>query len=215
MYRSTVFLLLLAGSQLVLATHLCTTSASAASSTQAPAPAPTTQSSTKTSAPPSAAAPSATSSGTSATPVVTPTVSPDSGATVASAAGDKPKKVWTNEEVTGISSTISVVGDAHNSKTKNSVKTPADPQYAANVRKELQKLQGQMADADKELASLKNFSEGEPVATADREFHKSYNSQPIDQQITNLQIKKKDLQSKIDALLDEARKKGVEPGQLR
>jgi hypothetical protein len=216
MYRSTVFLLLLAGSQLVLATHLCTISASGASFTQAPAAAPTTQSSTKTSAPPSAAAPSTTSSGTSApTPAVTPTVTPDSAATVASAAGDKPKKVWTNEEVTGMSSTISVVGDAHNSKTKNSVKSPADPQYAANVHKELQKLQGQMADADKELASLKNFSEGEPVATADREFHKSYNSQPIDQQITNLQIKKKDLQSKIDALLDEARKKGVEPGQLR
>lgn len=30
-----------------------------------------------------------------------------------------------------------------------------------------------------------------------------------------LQEKKKDLQAQIDALLDEARKKGVEPGQLR
>jgi hypothetical protein len=30
-----------------------------------------------------------------------------------------------------------------------------------------------------------------------------------------LQDKKKDLQSKMDALLDEARKKGVEPGELR
>jgi hypothetical protein len=34
-------------------------------------------------------------------------------------------------------------------------------------------------------------------------------------QIRVLQDQKKDLQSKIDALLDEARKKGVEPGQLR
>jgi hypothetical protein len=30
-----------------------------------------------------------------------------------------------------------------------------------------------------------------------------------------LQDKKKDLEAKTDALLDEARKRGVEPGQLR
>jgi glycerol-3-phosphate dehydrogenase len=79
----------------------------------------------------------------------------------------------------------------------------------------MQKFQDQMTAIDKELATLKNFSEGEPVATADREFHKSYNNEPIAQQVTTLQTKKLDLQSKIDALLDEARKKGVEPGQLR
>jgi peptidoglycan hydrolase CwlO-like protein len=37
----------------------------------------------------------------------------------------------------------------------------------------------------------------------------------VDQQITNLQEKKKQLQGKIDALLDEARKKDVQPGDLR
>ena len=114
-----------------------------------------------------------------------------------------------------MSSTISVVGDGRSAKGKNTPQTPADPAYIAGARKKLQELQQKMADADKELASLKNFSEGEPVATADREFHKNYNNQPIAQQITNLQAKKIDLQSKIDALLDEARKKGVEPGQLR
>jgi hypothetical protein len=123
--------------------------------------------------------------------------------------------VWTNEEVSGMSSKLSIVGDAHNAKGKSAVQAPPDPSYVASVRKQLQKLQEQMAAADKELASLKDFSEGEPVATADREFHKSYNSQPIAQQITNLRTKKIDLQSQIDALLDEARKKGVEPGQLR
>jgi len=79
----------------------------------------------------------------------------------------------------------------------------------------MQKFQDQMADIDKQLVTLKNFSEGEPVATADREFHKSYNNEPIAQQVVTLQTKKLDLQSKIDALLDEARKKGLEPGQLR
>jgi hypothetical protein len=33
--------------------------------------------------------------------------------------------------------------------------------------------------------------------------------------MANLEIKKKDLQAKIGALFDEARQKGVEPGQLR
>ncbi len=110
---------------------------------------------------------------------------------------------------------ISVVGNARNAKSKNAVPTPADPAYIANVRKKLQELRDKMDATDKELATLKDFSEGEPVATADREFHKSYGSQPIAQQIASLQAKKLDLQSKIDALLDEARQKGVEPGQLR
>jgi len=108
-----------------------------------------------------------------------------------------------------------VVGDAKSSKSKNLPQASPDASYISSVRKQLQKLQEQMAQTDKELATLKNFNAGEPVATADREFHKSYNNQPIAQQITNLQGKKLDFQSKIDALLDEARKKGVEPGQLR
>jgi hypothetical protein len=167
---------------------------SAASPSQTPAPEPASAASPTT---PSSANAAATDPGS---------VDP---------ATKKPKKVWTNEDVSGMRSKLSVVGDARNAKGKSAVQAPPDPSYVASVRKQLQKLQDQLAAADKELASLKDFSEGEPVATADREFHKSYNSQPIAQQITNLQAKKIDLQSQIDALLDEARKKGVEPGQLR
>jgi hypothetical protein len=220
MHRPTVPLLLLACSQLAIVAHFCAISAFAADPAQAPSAAPPAQSATKAPAPTSAASPSAippsTPSATSvATSAETSPVTTDSAATVAPTSSDKPKKIWTNEDVSGMKGTISVVGDGRNSKAKNAAQTPADPQYIANVRKQIEKFQEQMADADKELAGLKNFSEGEPVATPDRELHKSYNSQPVDQQITNLQTKKKDLQSKIDALLDEARKKGVEPGQLR
>ena len=201
MHRPTVFPPLHVCSRLALAAYCCIISTSAASAAQTPATAQASQSSTKTTGPSTTATSSA--------------VTADSAATVAPSTTDKPKKVWTNEDVSGMKGPISVVGDGKNSKGKTSVQNPPDPTYVANVRKQLQKLQDQMADADKELAGLKNFSEGEPVATPDRELHKSYNSQPIDQQMTNLQTKKKDLQSKIDALLDEARKKGVEPGQLR
>jgi hypothetical protein len=92
----------------------------------------------------------------------------------------------------------------------------ADGQYIANTKKELAKLQSQLDDTDKQLADLKDFSEGKPPATSSgHQINKGYNRVPVDQQITNLQDKKKQLQAKIDALLDEARKKGVEPGQLR
>jgi multidrug efflux pump subunit AcrB len=135
--------------------------------------------------------------------------------TASTAVPKKIKKVWTNEEVTGISSTISVVGDGHAGKSKSTSQTPADPQYIAKAKLELQKLQAQIVDANKQLAKLKSFSEGEPVGSGTQEFHKGYNNEPIEHQRVNLETKKTDLQAKIDALLDEARKKGVEPGQLR
>jgi hypothetical protein len=127
----------------------------------------------------------------------------------------KSKKVWTNENMSDASGPISVVGDGRAGKGKSSPSTPADPAYIAKTKKDLQKLQEQIDDANKQLATLKSFSEGEPVGSGTQEFHKGYNNQPIEQQRVNLEAKKKDLQAKIDALLDEARKKGVEPGQLR
>ena len=127
----------------------------------------------------------------------------------------KTKKVWTNEEVSGLTGPISVVGNSKNlGKTGTGAK--ADPQYIANTKKELAKLRSQLDDADKQLADLKNFSEGKAATTSSGyQINKGYNREPVDQQITGLQDKKKQLQDKIDTLLDEARKKGVQPGDLR
>jgi len=72
-----------------------------------------------------------------------------------------------------------------------------------------------MIDADKQIAKLKDFNSGEPVGTNQRQLHKGYNSEPVSLQIQALEAKKIAMQAKIDALLDEARKKGIEPGQLR
>ncbi len=127
----------------------------------------------------------------------------------------KPKKVWTNYNVSGAKGAVSVVGDP-SSKPKPAPPKPANAQYAASVRKQIEKLQAQIDDIDKQLVDLKNFSEGEPSTSASGiKLDKSYEREPIEVQMRALQNKKKDLQSKIDALLDEARKKGVEPGQLR
>ena len=129
----------------------------------------------------------------------------------------KTKKVWTNDNLSDANGAVSVVGNSKAaSNTKSHPAKPADAQYIASVHKQLDKLSGQMADADKQIADLTNFSKGEPSTSASgMKVGKGYNRDPIDVQIHALQEKKKDLQSKIDALLDEARKRGVEPGQLR
>jgi hypothetical protein len=129
----------------------------------------------------------------------------------------KPKKVWTEENLSDAHGTISVVGDSKGgSKGKPSSGKPADAQYIASVRKQLEKYKEQIADIDKQLVDLKNFSSGEPSTGASGiRLNKSYDREPIEVQIRALQEKKKDLEAKSDALLDEARKRGVEPGQLR
>jgi hypothetical protein len=129
----------------------------------------------------------------------------------------KPKKVWTNDNLSDANGAVSVVGDPKNAlKGKQTGAKPADAQYIASVRKQLNKLQEQIADVDKQLGDLTNFRKGEPSSSASGiKLNKSYNREPIEVQVRALQEKKKDLQAKTDALLDEARRKGVEPGQLR
>lgn len=126
----------------------------------------------------------------------------------------KPAKVWTNENLSDASGSVSVVGDA---KSKPKVAAPkTNAQFVTSVRKQLEKLQKQISDVDKQLTDLKNFSKGEPsTSPGGIKLGQRYNREPLEVQIRALEDKKKDLQSKMDELLDEARKKGVEPGELR
>ncbi len=141
--------------------------------------------------------------------------SQDRGAPAPPAEAKKPKKVWTNENLSGANGAVSVVGDPKNNPKPASSK-PANAQYVASVRKQLDKLQGEIADIERQLLDLKNFSEGEPSTSASGvKLNKSYEREPIEVQMRALRDKKKDLESKIDAFLDEARKKGVASSELR
>jgi len=62
----------------------------------------------------------------------------------------KPKKVWTNDDVPRSNGGVSVVGDPKN-KPKPTSSKPVDAQYVGSVRKQLDKLQGQVADIDNSL----------------------------------------------------------------
>ncbi|MGH9740947.1 MAG: hypothetical protein ACRD51_01215 [Candidatus Acidiferrum sp.] len=110
---------------------------------------------------------------------------------------------------------VSVVGNTKN-LGETTQDSKANGQYIASTRKQLEKLQSQLDDTEKQLADLQDFSDGKtPATSGGYQFTKGYNRVPVDQQISNLQAKKKQIEGKIDALLDEARKKGVQPGDLR
>ena len=126
-----------------------------------------------------------------------------------------PKKVWTNENMSEASGSISVVGDKRNQKYSMTPAKSADPGTISRIRQELQKSQSQLVEVNQKLASFKEFQAGETVSKGDDENSKGYIRTPVNQQIAALEQKRKKLEAQIDALVDEARKKGIEPGQLR
>jgi hypothetical protein len=125
------------------------------------------------------------------------------------------KKVWTNEELAGAKGGVSVVGDQRNKNYHMGSGQPADPASIARIKKNLEKLQSQLDDVNKKLQSYKDFQEGEPVARGERDLNKGYSRVPVDQQVLQLLDKKKKLETQIGELNDEARKKGIAPGELR
>ena len=130
----------------------------------------------------------------------------------------KPKKVLTNEDLSNSTGKISVVGNGQNnpaSKPKAAAPKTANPQYVASVRNQIEKLLKQIVDVDKQITDLKNFKAGEPSTNSSGvQLDKRYEREPVEVQIRALQDKRKDLQAKVDALYDQARKKGVESGEL-
>jgi len=129
-----------------------------------------------------------------------------------------PKKVWTNDDLSHGSGSVSVVGDRRSQKnapTSTTATKATDPGTVSRIRQDLQKLQGQLDEINQKLKSFKDFQAGETVSTGTDENSNGYTRTPVSQQIPMLEQKKKKLEVQIDALVDEARKKGIEPGQLR
>src|SRR5208283_4948925 len=77
----------------------------------------------------------------------------------------KPRKVWTNEDVSSVKGGISVVGDPDKSSSepdskKSSASTAGKDlrqQQIENYRSQIQQLQTQIDDVDKHISQLKNF----------------------------------------------------------
>lgn len=134
----------------------------------------------------------------------------------------KPKKVWTEDDISKVGG-ISVVGDSSASTSGKSSSQPAgaksdDSAQGKQIdyyRDQLRQLQVQLDVTDKKINDLRNFKADNSSASGGINPNHGYSMTPIPDQIKQLEDKKKQIQDKIDAVTDEARKKGLEPGQLR
>lgn len=135
----------------------------------------------------------------------------------------KPKKVWTEDDISKVGGSISVVGDAGASTPGRSSSQPAvtssdnsaQGKQIDYYRDQLRQLQAQLDVTDKKINDLRNFKADNSSASGGINPNHGYSMTPIPDQIKQLEDKKKQIQDKIDAVTDEARKKGIEPGQLR
>jgi len=128
----------------------------------------------------------------------------------------KTKKVWTNDNLGDVSgSPISQVGDARNGSPGNSSAKPVGSQVVAAFRKQLTALQGQLVSVERQIVDLKSFSKGEASGANGMQMHKRYTTEPVEDQVRKLEEKRKSLAAQMDVVFDAARKRGIEPGQLR
>ena len=140
-------------------------------------------------------------------------------ATAADAPKPKRKKVWTNENLADAGGTISVVGNPQSTsklEPKRTANKSVDPKFVASLRDQLQKLESQLAVVDQQLSDLKDLNKGESKRTGGvRQDTWHYDSSSVEEQIRRLQDMKTKIQASIEAILDEARKRDIDPGQLR
>jgi len=137
----------------------------------------------------------------------------------------KPKKVWTNDEVSNVGGdgAISVVGKAgagdSNPSSSNLQKTAAGSsareKQAAAYRDRIHQLNNQLETIDKKISQLRNFKADNSSPSGGIDMHHGYYMTPMEDQVKQLEEKKKQIQAQIDAVEDQARKNGFEPGQLR
>jgi hypothetical protein len=116
----------------------------------------------------------------------------------------KPKKVWTNEEISSVGGNISVVGDQKPSN--NSYGTPASPpasdgRDAAYYRNRLAPLRQQVDDIDREIQQMRSS--------------KGSVRENIESQVQIREVRREKLQKQINEIEEDARRHGIAPGDLR
>ena len=135
----------------------------------------------------------------------------------------KPKKDWTNDEIGSVKGGISVVGDprasARNSRTEEAAASggagDARQMQIEKYRDQIQDLQAQIDADDKRIAQLKNFKGENASPSGGINPNQGYNMVPVEDQVKQLEEKKKHLQAEIENVENEARKNGIDPGDLR
>jgi hypothetical protein len=195
---------LTAGFVFVSAALVCSAQSSSASNQQSPPPAP----------PPSSTTPAAAKTADGKDQAVDKDAPKDK---------KKPKKVWTEDDISKVGG-ISVVGDS-SASTPTPGRSSSQPNGGGSgdsaqgkqldyYRDQLRQLQAQLDVTDKKIDDLRNFKADNSSASGGINPNHGYSMTPIPDQIKQLEDKKKQIQDKIDALTDEARKKGIEPASF-
>ncbi|MGB7728852.1 MAG: hypothetical protein WBL50_12535 [Candidatus Acidiferrum sp.] len=139
----------------------------------------------------------------------------------------KPKKVWTNDEIGSVKGTVSVVGennsssssssspDSHLAFTTSGSSAGARQKQIADYRDRIKDYQNQIDAIDKRISQLKDFKAENSTPTGGINPTQGYNMVPVEDQVKELDDQKKRLQAKLDDIESEARKNGIEPGDLR
>jgi chromosome segregation ATPase len=146
-----------------------------------------------------------------------------SAVTTTEKAKTKPRKVWTNDEISNVGGdrAISVVGKAgggdSNPSSDSFQKTApgARDKQAAAYRERLHQLNNELEATDKKISQLRNFKADNTNASGGINMNHGYSMTPVEDQVKQLEEKKKQIQAQIVAVEDQARKNGFEPGQLR
>jgi hypothetical protein len=143
-------------------------------------------------------------------------------ATPAAADKKKPKKVWTNDSVSSIPGGVSVVGDTNQGdapqasrKEFSSGAEDVRQKQIAGYRDQIRQMQAQIDAADKRIAQLRNFKAEDTSPSGGINMNQRYNMVPLEDQVKQLEDKKKQLQAKIEDVENEARKNGIDSGDLR
>ncbi len=115
--------------------------------------------------------------------------------------------------------TVSVVGDPDPPSGRGPVTSTgtnkAHQRLVENYRSRIQDLQSRIGAADKRIAQLRNFKADDASSSGGLKPYQGYNMVPIEEQVKELEDKKKQLQGKIEDIENEARKNGIDPGELR
>ncbi len=170
-------------------------------------------------------APATSGSTPAAKPAVTPAAqpTPDKSKSAASTETKKSKKVWTNDEIKSVKGGVSVVGDDDSSlRDSDSQESNQDyrgkslhQQQVNNYRAQIQDMQRQIDAVDQRISQLKNFKGENTAPSGGINPNQGYNMVPLEDQVKQLEERKKQLKARIEDLENDAKKNGISPGELR
>ena len=135
---------------------------------------------------------------------------------------EKTKKVWTNDEVGSLQGTVSVVGAdrpaEHQPQSRQSGNGGAADLRRGKIlryRAAIADLQQKIDAVDRRIAQFKNFKAEDSSPSGGINPNRGYSMVPSDVQVKQLEEKKKQLLANIEDLENQAKKEGIEPGELR